>query len=110
MEEGRWYCSDKCVPSKEEMLLEEQRLMSKYAKETGQMSQNEPEEQEEEEEEEEEEIAENKEVEVALDLGVEVSNKREVLSLAELEEKYKNLNKMAEKAEEGDAQFEDSLN
>ena len=107
MEEGRWYCGEKCIPSKEERLLEEQRLLSKFAKETGQMNQ--PEE-EDEDEEEVVESNENKEVEVALDLSVEVRNKREVLSLAELEEKYKNLNKMAEKAEEGDNQFEDSLN
>lgn len=107
MEEGRWYCGEKCIPSKEEMLLEEQRMLSKYAKETGQMNQKDH---EEEDGHEEEKTVENKEVEVALDLGVEVSNKREVLSLAELEEKYKNLNQVAEKAEEGDNQFEDSLN
>jgi len=109
MEEGRWFCSEKCIPTKEEMLLEEQRLLSKFAKESGQ-TETQQQQEEEEEKEPEEENNENKEVEVELDLGVEVSDKKEVLSLAELEEKYKNLNKMAEKAEEGDDQFEDSLN
>lgn len=47
----------------------------------------------------------------AFELSVDISNKKEVLTLAELEEKYKNLNKMAEKAQAaGNNEFEDSLN
>lgn len=57
--------------------------------------------------EEEEQDEEDGDVE-AFELSVDMSNKKEVLTLAELEEKYKNMNKMAEKA--GDHEFEDSLN
>ncbi len=47
----------------------------------------------------------------AFELSVDISNKKEVLTLAELEEKYKNMNKMAEKAQAaGNQEFEDSLN
>lgn len=107
MREGRWYCSEKCAPSIEEILMEEQRLLKKIEKEergesrgsqgSGRSGQRE-----------EDSGEEDKPIEI--DLSVDVSNKKQVLTLAELEEKYKNLNKLAEKAGEGENEFEDSLN
>ena len=104
--DGRWYCSEKCTPSAEELLIEEQRMIKRFEKEDGVC-------QKELKEEEKKEnlnkfIEENDEEEEGFDLSVSMGNKKEVLTLAELEEKYKNLNKLAENDQ--NHEFEDSLN
>ena len=122
MIEGKWYCSEKCAPSKEELLIEEQRLLKKFEKESmnlnssrlGQSNQSKGGEELEEEEEDLDEEEEGQDEDdgdgVGFELSVDISNKKEVLTLAELEEKYKNLSQVASKAQKGGDELEDSLN
>jgi len=107
--EGRWFCSEKCAPTAEELLMEEQRMLKRLQNEEGFSNKESQPEAEEELEEEEEEATDAEDRDVAFELSVDIGNKKEVLTLAELEEKYKNLNKLAEKAQ-GENEFEDSLN
>ena len=109
--EGRWYCSEKCAPTTEELLMEEQRMLKQFEKEDGSYKK------EIEEEKGNEQFYQSKggesddeREEDAFDLGVSMSNKKEVLTLAELEEKYKNLNKITENAKSKEHDLEDSLN
>jgi hypothetical protein len=105
--EGKWYCSEKCAPTAEELLMEEQRMLKRLQNEEGHSGSNIQEESRNFDDQEPEEDDEQE----AFELSVEMSNKKEVLTLAELEEKYKNMNKMAEKAQAaGNNEFEDSLN
>jgi len=106
--EGRWYCSEDCSPSQEELLMEEQRMLKRIAKEDG-LSQKDIDEEEEKEEDNLEHNRDDEEDDV-FDLSVNMSNKKEVLTLAELEEKYKNFNKVAENAQSKEHDLEDSLN
>jgi len=117
MDEGKWYCNEECAPSEEELLIEEQRLLKRLAQEMGhedlkgeKEEETTPEEEEENKSEEENGAEKGEELEAGFDLTVSVSNKKEVLSLAELEEKYKNLNQVDEKVQEGEDELEDSLN
>ena len=110
MKEGRWFCSEAHTPTKEEILMEEQRLLKTFEKENG-VANSQDEIQNNSQQDEQDEVNEKGEEEgIEFDLNVDLNNKKEVMTLAELEEKYKNLNEVSEKAKGGENELEDSLN
>ena len=109
MKEGRWYCSEAHAPTKEELLMEEQRLLKQLEKERGLGASKDEADSASHPSAQDESADKGEEEPIEFDLGVDIGNKKQVMTLAELEEKYKNLNQLNDKAQGSEDELEDSL-
>ena len=87
IKEGSWYCTEKCTPSSEEMLMEEQRKMAEFTKDDSFVNSetNQDEDMDEEYKEEEEDYYVDGDIHLDLNIG----KNPIMLTMEELEQKYK---------------------
>ena len=85
LKKGRWYCGEQCAPTLEEILLEEQRLISQLARQQKEISENNKTSSSINSN----DVDKEENLEVDMDLNVEFGRHKPIVSLDQLEEKYK---------------------